>query len=371
MDFQYDIFLSHASTDKTQVRQLYAELQALGLRVFLDEQELQVGDSLYSSLNDALTASDYVVFCISRASVASGWVEREVAGSLASQIRRRRKRILPVLLDDVPIPDLLSDLICLDMAAVSPKDVAVKIHNAIASAQASRIRATPYPRDVKEQVDAALSLLAGERASPGFCWAIISGPSSAGKDVLSYVVLQRLQQNYGLSFLTKLTTRPRRPSEPEYVKQIDDVEFERRYRAGEIMFPFRKRTHRYGFDARQFREALREGLPLIAVFTEFRLVPALVEALNSIAIRATAFFIRTEKADNLRRVLFRNLPPDEVRSRIASIEQDYDAMARRQTFSEEYVFIDNEDSTAFGDAAAELTERIRALIEGNAGAGRP
>lgn len=369
MDFQYDVFLSHASTDTARVRQLYVGLQALGLRVFLDERELHVGDSLYSSLNDALNASDYVVFCISRASVESGWVQREVAGSLASQIKRRQKTVLPVLLDDVPIPNLLSDLIWLDMAAGSPTDVAVKIHSAIASARASRIRATPYPRDVKEQVDSALSLLAGERAAPGFCWAIISGPSSAGKDVLSYVVLQRLQQSYGLSFLTKLTTRPRRPSEPEYVQQISDAEFERRYRAGEIMFPFRKRTYRYGFDGRQFREALREGVPLLAVFTEFRLVPALVEALNSIAVRATAFLIRTEKTDNLRRVLFRNLPPDEVRSRIASIEQDYEEMARRQTFREEYVFIDNGDSTAFTNAAAGLTEAIRALIEGNAGAG--
>lgn len=369
MDFKYDVFLSHSSVDKPRVRELFDGLKALGLRVFLDERELHVGDSLYSTLNDALAASDYVVFCISRATVESGWVQREVAGSLATQIKTRQKTVLPVLLDDVAIPKLLSDLIWLDMTAIPAADVAAKIHSAIISARTSRTRAAGYPRDVREQVALALSVLAGERASPGFCWAIISGPSSAGKDVLSYVVLQRLQQNYGLVFLTKLTTRPRRPSEPEYVQQISDAEFEGRYLAGDIMFPFRKRTYRYGFDGRQFREALREGVPLLAVFTEFKLVPALVEALNSVAIRARSFFVRTEKADNLRRVLFRNLPPDEVKARITSIEQDYEEMAHRHSFSGEYVFIDNGDSTPFSTAATSVTDAIRAMIEDNAGAG--
>src|SRR6185503_10916934 len=137
------------------------------------------------------------------------------------------------------------------------------------------------------------------------------------------------------------------------------------YRAGEIMFSFRKRTFRYGFDGKQFREALREGTPLLSVFTEFRLVPALVEAMNSIAVRSAAFLIQTEKADLLRRVLFRNLPPDEVASRVTSIEQDYEEMAQRAALQHEYVFIKNGDSRAFAEAAAELTDAIRSLIDGN------
>ncbi|MGH9971814.1 MAG: TIR domain-containing protein [Pyrinomonadaceae bacterium] len=368
MATRYDVFLSHSSSDKPRVRELCLALQRLGLRVFLDEHQLQVGDSVYSSLSDALETSDYILFCISRASVASGWVEREVGGALATQIKSRRKKVLPVLLDDAPIPSLLSDLVWLDKALGSPTDVAEQIQSAIAAARTSIQRATPYPRDVKEQVDLALSLLAGERAAPRFCWTIVSGPSSAGKDVLSYVVLQRLQQSCGLSFLTKVTTRCRRPSEPNYVEQIDEVEFKRRYRADEIMFPFRKRTFWYGFDGKQFREALREGTPLLSVFTEFRLVPALVEAMNSIGVRSAAFLIQTEKADVLRRVLFRNLSPDEVRSRVVSIEQDYEEMARRATLKQEYVFINNGDSTAFRDAAAKLTEAIRSLVESHAGA---
>jgi ribose 1,5-bisphosphokinase PhnN len=368
MQTRFDVFLSHSANDKPRVRELERGLNSLGLKVFLDEHQLQVGDSLYASINEALNASDFVVFCISRASVESGWVQREVGGSLARQIKNKRKRVLPVLLDDAPIPELLSDLVWLNMGSGSPNEIARQIQNAITAARASRLHTSPYSRDVREEVNSALSLLAGESASPGFCWAVVSGPSSAGKDVLSYVVLQRFEESHGLTFLTKVTTRPRRPSEPEYVQQIDENQFERRFQAGEIMFPFRKRSFRYGFDGKQFRTALREGTPLLSVFTEFRLVPALMEAMNSIGARAAAFLIRTDKADVLRRVLFRNLPPDEVASRVVSIEQDYEAMARRKTLEKEYTFIKNGDTTAFNDAANELTEAVRLLIEGNIGA---
>lgn len=360
---RHDVFLSHSSIDKPKVRLLSEALKAEGLRVFMDEQQLHAGDTLYASLNEALDGSEFVVFCVSHASVASGWVNREVGGALARQIKTGKKRILPVLLDDVAIPQLLSDLVWLDMTRASPDEVAVQIRSAIDAVRASQTRSGTSPRDVNDRVVAALAILAGERAAPSFCWAIISGPSSAGKDVLSYVVVQHLQEGYGLAILRKVTTRPRRPSEPEYVEQVDEAEFERRCQAGDIMFPFRKRTFRYGFDGRQFREALREGTPLLSVFTEFRLVPALCDAMNAVGIRTAAFLIQTDKTDVLRRVLFRNLPPDEVRSRIASIEQDYDTMMHRVTLKGEYAFIPNGDSTPFRTASEALTEAIRAMIE--------
>lgn len=361
---RYDVFLSHSSADKAVVRELADALGSQGLRVFLDERELHVGDSLYAALNNALDDSEFVVFAVSKASVASGWVSSEVGGTLARQIRNRRKLVLPVLLDDAEIPPLLADLIWLDMTKASPFDVAVQIASAIRAARQMTARRFTYSRDVREQVEQTLSLLAGERAAPRFCWAIISGPSSAGKDVLSYVAVQRLQQRYGLTFLKKLTTRPRRPSEPDYVEQLDDAEFEKRCRSGEIMFPFKKRTFWYGFNARQFREAMAEGTPLLSVFTEFDLVPAVAEAMNTAGVRTQAYLIRTEKSDVLRRVLFRNLPPSEVASRITSIEQDYQELEDRQALISEYVFIENGDGTAFRNASAQLTEALRRLIEG-------
>lgn len=358
---QFDVFLSHSAEDKPRVRELCAALRNIGVRVFIDEDELTVGDSLYSGLSRALDESAFVVFCISAASVKSGWVAREVSGTLTRQIASGSKRLLPVLLEDASIPHVLADLVWLDMHHHSPAIVAAKIHAAI-NPRASIRPISTYPKDVGTQVSSALSLLGGAPPQAGFCWAIVSGPSSAGKDVLSYVAIKTLQPAYGLSFLRKVTTRPRRPSEPDYVQQLNETEFEARYRAGEIIFPFRKREHRYGFDGKQFRQALNEGTPLLSVFTEYRVVPALVEAMNAAGAPSAAFFIEAAKGDALRRVLFRNLPDEEVKQRVISIESDYDFISARTTFRQEYTFVRNGDTDAFAPAAAHLTSAIESLI---------
>jgi guanylate kinase len=359
----YDVFLSHSSSDKDYVRPLVQELRSRGFRVFFDEEVLHVGDSLFKALSSALEACEYLVFCVSRASTTSGWVEREVGGSLAEQAKRQRKRILPVLLDDTSVPALLADLVWLDMGRSTPSDVAKQIAAAIEADRASRLKMGGYPRDVTDLVAAALEQLGGGRVATGFCWFIISGASSTGKDVLSYVALQRLQQSHGLTFLNKMTTRARRPSEPNYVSQIEDAEFEHRVKSGDVMFPFRKRASKYGFDGIQFKAALRDGAPLLSVFTEFRLVPAVVKAMNARGVRTTAFLVTADKADLLRRILFRNLPPEEVASRIVSIEQDYEEMDRRPSLKNEYTIIENGDMVAFRDAATKLVDAIQKTIE--------
>lgn len=43
--FQYDVFLSHSSKDKTIVRDLAARLRKDGLKLWFDEWELKPGDS--------------------------------------------------------------------------------------------------------------------------------------------------------------------------------------------------------------------------------------------------------------------------------------------------------------------------------------
>jgi ribose 1,5-bisphosphokinase PhnN len=359
----FDIFLSHSSADKTRVRELYDALAALGISSWFDERELHVGDSLYHHLNAALEMAEFVVFCVSHSATTSGWVEREIGGTLAGQLRAPKKRILPVLLDDAPVPPLLADLVWLDMKKSQPSDVARQIRTAIEASRAALRSASLTPRDVETQVEHLLAQLAGSRAAAGFCWAIVSGPSSAGKDVLSYVVLQRLQQSHGLSILRKLTTRPRRPSEPDYVQQLSEDAFQQRSEANTIIFPFRKRGFRYGFDGAQFRTAIHEGTPLLSVFTEFRIVPAVGSALSAAGILTRPFLISVPKQDLLRRVLFRNLPPDEVASRIASIEQDYREMTSRPSLASEYIFIDNGDARAFADAADELTGAIRQMVD--------
>jgi TIR domain len=66
-----DIFISHSSRDKAFVRKLVQNLNKVGVDAWLDEWELDVGESLHRSLGLALEKSRFVGIIISPKFVAS------------------------------------------------------------------------------------------------------------------------------------------------------------------------------------------------------------------------------------------------------------------------------------------------------------
>lgn len=93
---KYDVFISHASEDKADVaRPLAIHLQHLGLKVWLDEFELTLGDSLRRSIDHGLVQSSYGVVILSPAFFSKEWPNRELDGLVARE-DGRDKVILPV-----------------------------------------------------------------------------------------------------------------------------------------------------------------------------------------------------------------------------------------------------------------------------------
>jgi len=102
-------FLSHSSVDKPFVRQLAADLKAAGIDVWLDEQRIRVGESIPEKISQGLAESDFFLLAVSRASVESEWVKKELNGALINEVQRRSVHILPLKLDDAKIPAPISD----------------------------------------------------------------------------------------------------------------------------------------------------------------------------------------------------------------------------------------------------------------------
>ena len=103
--------------DKPFVRGIYRYLSKSGLRVWIDEAELNAGDSLIEALADAVFRVDCIVAVISEASVSSKWVKKELAWAMSREIKGRRIRVIPVKKDDVSIPKTLSDKLYLDFSS--------------------------------------------------------------------------------------------------------------------------------------------------------------------------------------------------------------------------------------------------------------
>ncbi|NTV17575.1 MAG: toll/interleukin-1 receptor domain-containing protein [Chlorobiaceae bacterium] len=102
-----NVFISHASKDKSFVRSLAGDLKEIGHRVWLDEWEIKVGDCIISKIEDGVKNADYVIIVLSVNSVVSGWVEKEWKSKYWDEISAKKIYVLPVLIDDCEIPELL------------------------------------------------------------------------------------------------------------------------------------------------------------------------------------------------------------------------------------------------------------------------
>ena len=93
---RWDVFISHASEDKDTVAFPLAEaLTRAGLRVWLDKQELRLGDSLREKIDEGLAESRFGVVILSLNFLAKSWPRKELNGLMAIE-EDGRKVILPV-----------------------------------------------------------------------------------------------------------------------------------------------------------------------------------------------------------------------------------------------------------------------------------
>lgn len=93
---QWDVFISHASEDKSYVGTLAQALQAKGLRVWYDKFTLTVGDSLREKIDQGLSNSRYGVVVLSPNFFRKNWAKAELDALVAIQNTAGQKVILPV-----------------------------------------------------------------------------------------------------------------------------------------------------------------------------------------------------------------------------------------------------------------------------------
>ena len=101
------VFLSHSHADKRKVRWIADKLTNAGIRVWIDEAEINHGDSLIEKLSSALNSVDLVLAFLSESSIESEWVKKELEIAMNHEIKRRRVTTVPVLLDPVALPQFL------------------------------------------------------------------------------------------------------------------------------------------------------------------------------------------------------------------------------------------------------------------------
>lgn len=93
---KFDVFISHASPDKKEfVRPLATELKKLGVKVWYDEFELKLGDSLREQVDLGLKNSKFGLLILSNSFFNRPWTNYELNGFISREMNES-KVILPI-----------------------------------------------------------------------------------------------------------------------------------------------------------------------------------------------------------------------------------------------------------------------------------
>ncbi|MBS1914403.1 MAG: tetratricopeptide repeat protein [Bacteroidetes bacterium] len=136
---RYDAFMSYQMRDMRAVRLLAKELAERGVRVWLDEWELEPGALKPRAELNAVEAAAAVIVCIGQRGVIA-W-EPRLAKAIVGRLRQAYRPVIPVFLPDAPeqveLPDALAELVAVDMRQGMTDQLLAKLVHAVGEARAA------------------------------------------------------------------------------------------------------------------------------------------------------------------------------------------------------------------------------------------
>jgi hypothetical protein len=104
----HGIFVSHTAADKQFVRRLRKDLLEHGVpRVWMDEAEIQIGDSLIAKIEEGMNETRYIGVVLSSKSIKASWVKKELDIAMNREIAGGEVVVLPLLYEKCDLPAFL------------------------------------------------------------------------------------------------------------------------------------------------------------------------------------------------------------------------------------------------------------------------
>ena len=110
-----EIFLSHSSRDKEAALQLARVLNLCSIDVWLDDWELEIGQSLTDEIASAMEKSKFIAILITEHYNKSVWTKTEYKKALSREQKEGRVVMLPIIIGDAQIPAFIEDKLYVDM----------------------------------------------------------------------------------------------------------------------------------------------------------------------------------------------------------------------------------------------------------------
>ncbi len=145
------MFVSHSSANKRRVGRLVDALEAAGLSVWLDADDIRFGVLLGRQLQEAIRRSRAVVLLWSDKARGSAWVTVEWLSAI--QLGRF---ILPCALDATPLPQCLSTTLFFDLRR-STDAVVERLARQLRDVPSGGSQLTPFARGVEPELGDAIA----------------------------------------------------------------------------------------------------------------------------------------------------------------------------------------------------------------------
>jgi TIR domain-containing protein len=101
------VFISHSSQDKPLAQELASTLRNQEIDVWIDHEQIGLGDSIPSKISEGLSRCDAILLLISSHYLQSRWCRAEYEPLLAKEIESGRVFVIAVRLDNSELPVLL------------------------------------------------------------------------------------------------------------------------------------------------------------------------------------------------------------------------------------------------------------------------
>jgi len=96
----YSCFISYSSKDQPFAERLYSDLQGKGVRCWYAPEDLKIGEKIRVGIDESIRIHDKLLLVLSKNSVASDWVEKEVETAMEKERQQKRVVLFPIRLDD-------------------------------------------------------------------------------------------------------------------------------------------------------------------------------------------------------------------------------------------------------------------------------
>ena len=152
------VFISYAHEDAELAHALAGALRSRGCRVWIDVDEMRIGDDLASRIGEAIDSVDFLLAVISDTSVKSPWCKRELSIAVSEAMKSGRVKVLPMRLGPVALPALLRGIYS---PRVDPSNVGTMAEKLLADMEGHRgppapaPRPTPPPTDIRPTLSSA------------------------------------------------------------------------------------------------------------------------------------------------------------------------------------------------------------------------